>query len=157
MAYNRRTVNFFQSKWVKIGVIMVKSHWKCVFSVWKKHFQRDFQCHNFIVLILTKSPGSLFNSTAIWSTKLRESKRILINILSYKLLWWCIRDLAHFDSHIVFIKVCYTPHKTDCRRKKPSKFVPLKLEICLNYAFSLDLCWNIVWTLSCFNGVCMYG
>ena len=26
-----------------------KSHWKCVFSVWKKHFQLDFQCHYFIV------------------------------------------------------------------------------------------------------------
>ena len=40
----------------------------------------------------------------------------------------------------VFIKVCNTPHKTEFRRKKPPKFVPLKLEIYLNYAFSLDLC-----------------
>ena len=56
-----------------------------------------------------------------------------------------IRNLAYFDSHTVFIKVCNTAHKTDCRRKKPPKFVPLKLEICLNYAFSLDLCcYNIV-------------
>ena len=56
-----------------------------------------------------------------------------------------IRDLAYFDSHTVFIKVCNTAHKTDCRCKKPPKFVPLKLEICLNYAFSLDLCcYNIV-------------
>ena len=38
-------------------------------------------------------------------------------------------------THTVFIKVCNTAHKTDCRRKKPPKFVPLKLEICLNYAF----------------------
>ena len=59
----------------------------------------------------------------------------------------------------MFIKVCDNPHKTDCRRKPPPKFIPLKLVICLNYAFSLDLyCYNIVWTLTCFNGVCcMYG
>ena len=69
-----------------------------------------------------------------------------------------IRNLAYFDSHTVFIEVCNTAHKTDCRRKKPPKFVPLKLEICLNYAFSLDLCcYNIVWTLACFNSVCMCG
>ena len=69
-----------------------------------------------------------------------------------------IRNLAYFDSHTVFIKVCNIAHKTDCRRKKPPKFVPLKLEICLNYVFSLDLCcYNIVWTLTCFNGVCMCG
>ena len=57
----------------------------------------------------------------------------------------CIRNLAYFDSHTVFIKVCNTAHNFDCRRKKPPKFVPLKLEICLNYAYSLDLCcYNIV-------------
>ena len=70
----------------------------------------------------------------------------------------CIRNLAYFDSHTVFIKVCDTPHKTEFRLKKPPKVVPLKLEIYLNYAFSLDLCcYNIVWTPNCFNGVCMYG
>ena len=69
-----------------------------------------------------------------------------------------IRNLAYFDSHTVLIKVCNTAHNIDCRRKKPPKFVPLKLEICLNYAYSLDLCcYNIVWTLTCFNGVCMCG
>ena len=35
-----------------------------------------------------------------------------------------IRDLAYFDSHTVFIKVCDTPHKTEFRRNKPPKFVP---------------------------------
>ena len=50
-----------------------------------------------------------------------------------------IRNLAYFDSHTVFIKVCNIAHNFDCRRKKPPKFVPLKLEICLNYAYSLDL------------------
>ena len=65
----------------------------------------------------------------------------------------CILWFTH-----VFIKVCNTAHNFDCRRKKPPKFVPLKLEICLNYAYSLDLCcYNIVWTLTCFNGVCMCG
>ena len=69
-----------------------------------------------------------------------------------------IRNLAYFDSHTVLIKVCNTAHNFDCRRKKPPKFLPLKLEICLNYAYSLDLCcYNIVWTLTCFNGVCMCG
>ena len=69
-----------------------------------------------------------------------------------------IHDLADFDSHTVFIKVCNTPHKTKFRRNKPPKFAPLKLEIYLNYAFSLDLCCNnIVWTLTCFNSVSMYG
>ena len=43
-----------------------------------------------------------------------------------------IHDLAYFDPHIVFIEVCDTPHKTEFRRKKPPKFVPLKLEIYLN-------------------------
>ena len=40
-----------------------------------------------------------------------------------------IRDhLAYFDSHTVFIKVCDTPHKTDCRRNIASKFVPWNLK-----------------------------
>ena len=40
---------------------------------------------------------------------------------------WCkviIRDLAYFDSHTVFIKVCDTPHKTDFRPKKPPNLPP---------------------------------
>ena len=55
-------------------------------------------------------------------------------------LYLGIRNLAYFDSHTVLIKVCNTAHNFDCRRKKPPKFLPLKLEICLNYAYSLDLC-----------------
>ena len=77
---------------------------------------------------------------------------------TFKVILQGIRSLAYFDSHTVFIKVCNTAHNIDCRRKKPPKFVPLKLEICLNYAYTLDLCcYNIVWTLTCFNGVCMCG
>ena len=61
-------------------------------------------------------------------------------------------------THTVFIKVCDTPHKTEFRCKIASKICPLKLKIYLNYAFSLYLCcYNIVWTPTCFNGVCMYG
>ena len=90
-----------------------------------------------------------------WAISLLVSQRVKIQLLPIQNT---IRNLAYFDSHTVFIKVCNTAHKTDCRCKKPPKFVPLKLEICLNYAFSLDLCcYNIVWTLTCFNSVCMYG
>ena len=59
------------------------------------------------------------------------------------------------------LRIDFHEPKTEFRRnfrKKPPKFVPLKLEIYLNYAFSLDLCcYNIVWTLTCFSGVCLYG
>ena len=82
-----------------------------------------------------------YQVTVLGTDPVLEIRPILRHLNSH------IRNLAYFDSHTVFIKVCNTAHKTDCRRKKPPKFVPLKLEICLNYAFNLDLCCYMCITL----------
>ena len=56
-----------------------------------------------------------------------------------------IRNLAYFDSHMCLSKYATLPITLTADARSLQKFVPLKLEICLNYAYSLDLCcYNIV-------------
>ena len=99
--------------------------------------------------MLVMLDGILFQSL-LSSAQRNNCSNLVWSVVRYKLEdeicgFAFIRNFAYFDSHNVFIKVCNTAHNFDCRRKKPPKFVPLKLEICLNYAYSLDLCcYNIV-------------
>ena len=68
---------------------------------------------------------------------------------------YCVLSMKHRES--IYLLSSDTPHKTKFRRNIASKICPMKLKIYLNFASSLDLCcYNIVWTPTCFNGVCMY-